>query len=124
MGIVMFFNGWNLTAPSKKFLPEAKGDAFIGVTKNDLQVVKSTLLPNRYPAITVKQGIPVRWIINAPPGSITGCNNRMIIREYGIQYTFKPGENIIEFTPAKVGIFRYSCWMAMIHSTITVLAGG
>jgi hypothetical protein len=48
----------------------------------------------------------------------------MIIREYGIQHTFKQGSNVIEFTPAKTGRFRYSCWMAMIHSTITVLAEG
>jgi plastocyanin domain-containing protein len=48
----------------------------------------------------------------------------MIIREYGIQHTFKQGDNIIEFTPAKAGRFRYSCWMGMINSTITVLAEG
>jgi len=48
----------------------------------------------------------------------------MIIREYGIQYTFKQGDNVIEFTPTRAGKFRYSCWMAMIYSTITVLAEG
>jgi len=74
--------------------------------------------------ITVQQGIPVRWTIKAPPGSITGCNNSIIIREYGIQYDFKPGDNVIKFTPAKTGRFRYSCWMGMIQSTITVLAKG
>jgi len=72
----------------------------------------------------VQQGIPVRWIIKAPPGSITGCNNRMIIRDYGIQYAFKPGDNVINFTPTKTGRFRYTCWMGMIQSTITVLAKG
>jgi plastocyanin domain-containing protein len=89
--------------------------------QNGVQIVNSTLLPNRYPAITVQQGIPVRWIINAPPGSINGCNNRFSIREYGIQHTFKPGENIIEFIPEKTGRFSYACWMNMIRSTITVV---
>jgi plastocyanin domain-containing protein len=89
-----------------------------------VQVVNSTLLPNRYPAITVQQGIPVRWIINAPQGSINGCNNRFIVREYGIEHTFRPGENVIEFLPAKTGRFPYSCWMGMIRSSITVVAEG
>ena len=92
-------------------------------SQNGVQIVNSTLLRNRYPAITVQQGIPVRWIIDAPPGSINGCNNRMIIREYGVNHTFKQGDNVIEFTPQKTGKFNYSCWMGMIRSTITVIDG-
>jgi plastocyanin domain-containing protein len=48
----------------------------------------------------------------------------MIIREYKIEHRFKPGENIIEFTPGKTGRFPYSCWMGMIRSSITVVAEG
>jgi uncharacterized protein len=95
---------------------------FTPVIEDGVQIVKSTLRSNRYPAITVQQGIPVRWIINAPPGSITGCNYAAIIFEYGIEYVFQQGENVIEFTPTKAGKFPYSCWMGMIRSTITVLA--
>jgi sulfite exporter TauE/SafE/copper chaperone CopZ/plastocyanin domain-containing protein len=133
LGLVLFTNGWLLSGfanPLDKavsFKPisaQAAENAFVPVIQNGVQIVNSTLLPNRYPAITVQQGIPVRWIINAPPGSINGCNNRMIIREYDIQHTFKQGDNVIEFIPAKAGKFRYSCWMAMIHSSITVLAEG
>jgi sulfite exporter TauE/SafE/copper chaperone CopZ len=128
MGVVMFANGWS-GAGFDRANPLARASiqesgAFEPVMRNGAQIVNSTLLPNRYPAITVQQGIPVRWIINAPQGSINGCNNRFIIREYGIQHTFKYGENVIEFFPEKAGRFRYSCWMSMIHSTITVLAPG
>jgi sulfite exporter TauE/SafE/copper chaperone CopZ/plastocyanin domain-containing protein len=98
--------------------------AFVSVIENGVQIVHSTLSPGRYPAITVRQGIPVRWTINAPAGSINGCNNRMIIREYGIEHRFTPGENLIEFTPEKTGRFSYSCWMGMIRSSITVAAEG
>jgi plastocyanin domain-containing protein len=77
-----------------------------------------------YPAITVQAGIPVKWTINAPAGSINGCNNRMIIREYGIEHRFTTGENIIEFMPSKPGRFSYSCWMGMIRSSITVVEAG
>ncbi|MDR0589350.1 MAG: sulfite exporter TauE/SafE family protein [Spirochaetaceae bacterium] len=90
--------------------------------ENGVQMVASTLSGGRYPAITVQAGIPVRWTINAPEGSINGCNNRMIIREYGIEYRFKPGDNVIEFTPERTGKFSYSCWMGMIRSSITVIA--
>jgi len=133
LGLVMFSNGWNLSgfanpldivASYKKASVQSGTDAFIPVIQNGVQIVNSTLQPGRYPAITVRQGIPVRWIINAPSGSINGCNYRMIIHEYNIQYTFKQGDNVIEFTPVKAGKFRYTCWMAMIRSTITVLAEG
>jgi plastocyanin domain-containing protein len=48
----------------------------------------------------------------------------MIIREYGIEYQFTPGENVIEFTPSRTGRFSYSCWMGMIRSSITVIEEG
>jgi plastocyanin domain-containing protein len=47
----------------------------------------------------------------------------MIIREYGVEHRFTPGENVIEFTPERAGRFSYSCWMGMIRSSITVVAG-
>ena len=98
--------------------------AFTPVIENGVQIVNSALSGGRYPAITVQQGIPVRWTINAPTGSINGCNNRMIIREYGIEHRFSPGDNVIEFTPERTGRFSYSCWMGMIRSSITVVAEG
>jgi hypothetical protein len=48
----------------------------------------------------------------------------MIIPEYGVEHTFTAGSNVVEFTPLKAGIFRYSCWMGMIRSSITVGEGG
>ncbi|MCL1947302.1 MAG: sulfite exporter TauE/SafE family protein [Chitinivibrionia bacterium] len=87
-----------------------------------VQIINSTLYPNRYPNITVQAGTPVKWIIDAPQGSINGCNDRINIREYGIMnYKFKYGENVIEFTPTQTGRVQYSCWMGMIRGTITVV---
>lgn len=87
---------------------------------NGVQVVNSFLSSGRYPNITVREGIPVKWVIDAPKGSINGCNNRMFIRDYGIEHSFHPGKNVIEFTPARSGTVRYSCWMGMIHGAIVV----
>ncbi|MCH5277333.1 MAG: sulfite exporter TauE/SafE family protein [Desulfovibrionaceae bacterium] len=90
---------------------------------NGVQVVTSTLSSGRYPNITVREGIPVTWIIDAPEGSINGCNNRILIQDYGIEHSFHPGKNVIEFTPARKGTVRYSCWMGMIHGAIRVTDG-
>ena len=87
---------------------------------NGVQLVDSTLAPGQYPTIMVQSGMPVRWIIDAPEGSVNGCNYRAIIREYGIEHDFTEGENIIEFTPTATGTVPYSCWMGMIQGSIIV----
>jgi sulfite exporter TauE/SafE/plastocyanin domain-containing protein len=134
MGLTMFSYGFGLAGFSFDFTGRAlaavnpsasrgAGDK-MPVIKNGYQIVNSTLSGGRYPAITVRQGIPVKWTITAPEGSITGCNNRMIIRGYGIEHRFTTGDNLIEFTPDKAGRFLYSCWMGMIRSSITVVPEG
>ena len=85
-----------------------------------VQTVNSVLAPGQYPTFMVQAGMPVKWIINAPEGSVNGCNYKMIIRDYGIEYSFEEGENIIEFTPDKAGNVAYTCWMGMIQGTIIV----
>lgn len=100
----------------------AAGDDKVEVV-DGVQVVNSTLQSGRYPNITVQAGVPVRWVIDAPEGSINGCNGRLLIQDYGIEYTFHTGENIIEFTPVDTGTVRYSCWMGMIHGNIFVTDG-
>jgi sulfite exporter TauE/SafE/copper chaperone CopZ/plastocyanin domain-containing protein len=141
LGLSMFSQGWNLgglpspldtvsalferAAPSN--ISAARGQRAIDgapAIVDGVQYVNSTLSGGRYPAITVQAGIPVKWTITAPQGSVNGCNNRMLIREYGIEYGFKTGENIIEFTPERTGRIPYSCWMGMIRSSITVVAEG
>ena len=140
MGLSMFGYGLNLSGVSIDLAEnafaatkqagfrygggESGPSAFSPVIENGVQVVNSTLSGGRYPAITVARGIPVRWTITAPAGSINGCNNRMIVREYNIEHRFTQGENIIEFMPERAGRFQYSCWMGMIRSYITVVEEG
>lgn len=126
LGVSMFLNGWSLSGgasfvPASPSSSTSTGTVPESISKEGVQVIHSTLSSRRYPAITVEVGIPVQWIIDAPSGSINGCNNRMVIPEYGIEHTFESGKNIIEFTPTKAGTFRYSCWMGMIRSAITVV---
>ncbi|MDR1784842.1 MAG: hypothetical protein LBR23_00010 [Spirochaetaceae bacterium] len=86
-----------------------------------VQLVGSVMAGGRYPAITVRAGLPVKWTIDAPPDAVNGCNSRLFIGEYGLEQVLTPGSNLIEFTPERTGKFRYSCWMGMIRSTITVV---
>lgn len=100
------------------FAPDAETEVVEGV-----QVVNSSLTSGRYPSITVQAGVPVKWVIDAPEGSINGCNYKIMIRDYDIEYTFHTGENVIEFTPEETGTVRYSCWMGMIRGSIFVTDG-
>ena len=84
------------------------------------QIVESRLLSGAYPSIQVEAGTPVRWIIHADEEEINGCNDRFFQRELQLEHRFSPGDNTIEFTPASPGTYTYSCWMGMIHGTITV----
>ena len=127
LGLSMLSQGWSLSgfdnvsvggSPGLRDGTQITADIVI---ENGVQIVNSTLTSRHYPAITVQAGMPVRWTIDAPQGSINGCNNRIFIREYGIEHRFSLGENIIEFTPENMGTFRYACWMGMIRSTITVV---
>lgn len=121
MGVAMFGNGMNL-AWSGTGVEIAANQAQDGTMQNRVQLVRTELHPRRYASITVQVGVPVRWTINAEPGTLNGCNNRFIIPEYNrLQKQLSLGENIVEFTPTRVGTFAYSCWMSMIHGNITVV---
>jgi len=132
LGLSMLSQGFSLSGFTGNVFKKTSGSA--GGTQNnsgiamedaiagDFQLINSKLSARGgYPAITVQAGTPVKWIIDAPKGSINGCNNRMIISEYGIEHSLKQGENVIEFTPDKTGTFYYYCWMGMVRSTITVV---
>ena len=88
--------------------------------ENGVQLINSTLVPGRYPDITVRAGLPVRWTIQADESAINGCNYTMIIPGLGKSLSFQPGDNLLEFTPETVGTIPYSCWMGMIRGSITV----
>lgn len=88
---------------------------------DETQYITSTLQSGRsYPDITVKAGEPVKWTVEAPDGSVNGCNYKIIQQDLGIEYAFDEGENVIEFTPEKAGTYTYTCWMGMITGKIYV----
>jgi sulfite exporter TauE/SafE/copper chaperone CopZ len=134
MGLTIFTNGWGLSGyPMPPVLTASIGTvsdtpsetpsdaAPVEAGEGDIQLISSKLASGGYPAITVKAGTPVKWVIDAPQGTINGCNRQMFIPEYDIEHEFQTGENVIEFVPDSPGVYAYSCWMGMIRSTITVV---
>ena len=131
LGVVMLQNGIGVSGIAMPSLTRSLNAAnsvqsknlAAPVIENGVQIITTKLNANSYEAITVQKGIPVKWTIKATEDTITGCNNRLLIPEYNVEKQLVPGDNVIEFTPAKSGIVPYSCWMGMIRSKITVVDG-
>jgi plastocyanin domain-containing protein len=68
--------------------------------------------------IFIKKDIPVRWIINVK--QMSGCTDEIILLEYNIKKPLQYGENIIEFTPDRLGDIKFSCWMQMVWGKFVV----
>ena len=90
------------------------------VVEGDVQVVTMTADYRGYTPSTfrVKQGVPVRWEINAT--QITGCTDEIIVPDLGIRKPLEMGINIIEFVPEEVGTIGFSCWMGMVRGKFIV----
>jgi sulfite exporter TauE/SafE/copper chaperone CopZ len=116
LGLSMLTSGLSLSG----FSVGGSNASTAAVVSGGVQVVTTTLAPGSYPSINVSAGMPVEWQIDAPPGSINGCNNRLFIPEYNIEHQFTTGENTISFTPVAKGTYTFSCWMGMIRGTIEV----
>ncbi len=82
-----------------------------------MQASSSGYSPNYF---KVRVGVPVRWEIQDTGTS--GCTNAVISRNlFDGEIALTPGQTSIkEFTPAKAGKYRFSCWMGMISGTIEV----
>lgn len=66
----------------------------------------------------VKQGVPVKWVINGQ--NVSGCTSTIIVPSYGISKNLKSEENIIQFTPENKGVIGFSCGMGMVRGKFVV----
>ena len=97
------------------------GNYTSSVLVDDYQLVEFDLDYSHYEDIIVQKDIPVKIIIHVNKKYLTGCNNEIHIKEYGIEKELVEGDNIIEFIPNSEGVFTYTCWMNMIKNNIKVI---
>ena len=123
LGFSMFNNALALSVIN--FSQGSENDSGVRAEIQDnIQVVTTKLKGGTYEPIIVEVGKPVKWNIQVSNGSLNGCNNKIIIREYEIEKSLEMGDNIIEFTPTEAGTYTYSCWMGMLRSKIYVVNPG
>lgn len=89
--------------------------------EEEYQIVEFDLTYSSYEDILLQEGIPAKMIINVEQKYLTGCNNEIVIREFGIKKKLEVGNNIIEFIPKNKGTYTYTCWMDMIKNNIKVI---
>lgn len=88
------------------------------------QIIKSnyTQLDDVYPNdLTVKSGVPVKWVINMeePP---TGCMRNIVISDLNVTEPMsQSGETTVVFLPTKKGDYRVTCSMGIHRATIHVI---
>ena len=123
LGWGMISRGLNLNGVSviPRSSEETVEGAAVARLDGDVQIVNSKVSPSAYEPIIVQAGIPVRWSLEAGPGDITGCNNAIVSRDFGIRQKLSEGSTLIVFTPAEAGNFSFTCWMGMISSRILVV---
>ena len=72
--------------------------------------------PNK---LTVKRGIPVRWVIHST--NSYNCSSYLVVPALEVTKQLYEGENIIEFTPTQPGPIRFTCGMGMYAGVINVV---
>ncbi len=128
LGLIMLNRGLTITGSSITL--DTLKDKIIGVESEQVKIVgdyqeinmevyRSGWEPNSF---VLKKGIPVKWNIDVK--ELTGCNNEIYVKDYGLDIKLEKGMNVVEFTPDKTGTIRWSCWMGMIPGSFIVTDSG
>ena len=124
LGLAMINNGLILSGSGYDVSSLGKDSAVLGqniaVRNGGYQEIRMDVTRQGWEPDTfvLKKDVPVRWIINGR--EINGCNNAIQVPKYGLQFSVKQGEQVIEFTPNEEGTVQWSCWMGMIPGRFIV----
>ena len=118
MSMVMLNNGLSLAGILLNYAENSQTG--VSAVEEGVQLVQTELDWRSYPDITVRANMPVRWIMHAEKEKITGCNNEIVIPALDLHFPLSVGDNVLEFFVNEPGIIPYTCWMGMLHGTITV----
>lgn len=110
-----------MTAPEPA-LPGADAGSFaVAALDGGVQEVRTELGAHSYGDVVVYEGVPARLCIHVEEGALTGCNQTVLIDDFGVERALEVGDNVIEFTPTGVGDHAMTCWMYMIENTVRVV---
>lgn len=121
MGLGMFNTGISMSGFMGVGVEKSETTNFAPVMEDGYQIFTVEVTARDYAPVTVQKNIPAKLNFHVAEGNLNGCNNAIVIPEYGIQLELSQGDNIVEFTPTESGVVPYSCWMNMIRSSITVV---
>lgn len=125
LGMVMFQRGTSLSGilvfDFQASALNAQEVSNAATVVEGVQTLTLEVKSNKYPEFTIKKGIPTKINFYVTEENLNGCNNAILIPEFGIEKQLVVGDNWIEFIPTKTGSFPYSCWMGMINSKGTVI---
>ena len=122
MGLSTMQNNLALTGVTLPWATvSSEGTAIVATVEGGTQYVTTTLRPNGYDNFQVAAGIPVVWNILVDEESLNGCNNEIVLPEFGQQVKLEVGTTTINFIPEEPGVYPYTCWMGMLKNTITVV---
>lgn len=98
-------------------------DSTVAEQVDGTQILRMTVTNEGYAPsdFTVQRGVPVRWIIQGE--EIFGCQGLLQAPQIGVSQVLQQGENIVEFTPEKVGNIAFSCSAGSVRGKIHVIDG-
>ena len=106
------------------FAPETTGQVVQQTTSGEVQQVTLRFTNTGYvmDPSTLRAGVPVR--MEADMNSVFGCMRDVVIPDFNVRKIVRAGDNIIEFTPDKVGTFTIRCSMNMGRGSFSVTNDG
>lgn len=121
-----FFNISNGMGLSGLSLPQAnkniaaQNDPNVKIEKG-IQVVRMKEVEKGYfpQTFSIRSGVPVKWIIDAE--APMSCAASFVVPKLNIRKTLTAGENVINFTPDKPGVLKFSCSMGMYTGTFYIV---
>jgi len=131
LGLIMLNRGLSMIGSPYSFSgiqsklagnPIADGTAAVlidGIQEINMDVSSGGYSPNSF---VLKKGVPVKWNVNVK--QLTGCNQELVLNQYGIDKNLEEGLNVIEFTPDKEGTLTFTCGMGMLKGSFIVTETG
>jgi len=112
-GLALFAARDNIFAKSNTKSENVKASS--GEQVVEMHVTNAGFSPS---VLQIKKDVPVRWVIKGD--NVTSCTSKIIVPSLKISQSIGSGDNIINFTPDKVGEIPFSCWMGMVRGKFIV----